>query len=137
VNCCCSVARQPRLAGEKELFTSRTATMSSTSRTMKSTQRMIIVLLPPFNIRPEYLQDRCRCRQWYRFRIFSSSTAALCTAIFCCPSAEYDWMEHSSSTRMNACYRAIHAILRENRVKTKKGQSNLVHHTYFPCCCTN
>jgi hypothetical protein len=125
VNCCCSVAGEPRSAGEKELFTSRTATMPSTSRTMKWTRRMIVVLLPPFNIRPEYLQDHCRCREWYRFRIFSSSAAALCMAIFCCALADYDWVEHISSTRTNACYHAIHAISPENRVNTE-GQSNLV-----------
>ncbi len=49
--CCCSVAHQPSSAGEKELFTSSTATMPSTSMTMKSTQRMIVVVIPPFNVR--------------------------------------------------------------------------------------
>jgi hypothetical protein len=33
-------------------------------------------------------------------------------------------VEHISLTRMSACYRAIHAISRENRVNTE-GQSNL------------
>jgi hypothetical protein len=49
-------------------------------------------------------------------------------AMFCCALADYDWVEHISSTRISACYRAICAISRENRVNTKE-QSNLVEIT--------
>jgi hypothetical protein len=90
VYCCCSIAHQPRLAGEKALFTSVTAAMSKTSRTMKSTQKIIAVVFLPLNIRPEYLQDHCRCKQWYQFRNISSSATALWTAMFCCASGDYD-----------------------------------------------
>jgi hypothetical protein len=59
VYCCCSVAHQPSSAGEKVLFTSITSTMLSTSRTTKSAHEMIVVVFPPLNILPEYLQDHC------------------------------------------------------------------------------
>jgi hypothetical protein len=36
--------------------------MPSTSRTTKFTQEIIVVVFPPLNIHPEYLQDHCRCR---------------------------------------------------------------------------
>jgi hypothetical protein len=57
VYCCCSVTHQQSSIGEKALFTGVTTTMSSTSRTMKATQKMIVVVFPPLNIRPEYLQE--------------------------------------------------------------------------------
>jgi hypothetical protein len=57
VNCFCIVANQHSSAGEKELFTRQTTKMPSASRTRQSTQEMLVVVFPPLNIRPEYLQD--------------------------------------------------------------------------------
>jgi hypothetical protein len=45
--------------------------------------------------------------------------------MFCCAPADYDWVEHISSTCISVCDRAIHVILRKKRVNTKE-QSNLV-----------
>jgi hypothetical protein len=95
VNCCCSVAHQPSSAGQKELFTRKTTTMPSTSRTTKSTQEMIVVAFP----HSTSVQNTFRTIVdvgivVYHFRNFSSSATALCMAIFRCASADYDWVEH-------------------------------------------
>jgi hypothetical protein len=99
VNCCFLVAHQPSSEGEKELFTRKITKMPATSRTKKTTQEMLIVVFPPMHIRPEYLQDHRKRRLWYQFRIISSFLTALWMAMFCCASADCDWVEHTSSTR--------------------------------------
>jgi hypothetical protein len=112
VNCCSSTVHQPSSARESVLFTSSTATMPSTSRTTIWTQKMIVVLFPPFDIGPEYLQDHCRCRWWYHFRIISLSATALCTAMFCCASADYDCVENLVSV----LYSEYRTVLRLRKI---------------------